>query len=440
MSIRICRSLRGEIFRSSLILSAIILIVFGFFFIKVLFQLEMSKAIGIIKQRNLAVNIFIDGYFTEIENTIRALAADIDVQNAPILENQKREKILKTYRSYAANNSNIRYIYSGYSNGLLLINDYIPPEGYDLVTRPWYRSAMESGEGIVVGTPYQDIKDGEWLISTGLALPDQKNGRRGVVAIDSSIEAIADLLQERKLDYKSSYSLVLNRAHQVTIHHNEKYLNRPLNDIIKTSASLTDNEGEFNYILDGIEKYAYYSRLDQTGWIVVTVVDKNEIIQPIVWRVLPYLFVIGSISVLIGLLQSVLLSRRFSAPLKALQERLKIIVSGGRYDVSDYRYPDNEIGFIAQKVGQLAEHELYLKARDLNETNQKLQQSIEELKTLRGIIPICSSCKKIRDDKGSWSQLETYIELHSDAKFSHGLCEACSDHMYGGQRWYKKKE
>jgi len=49
----------------------------------------------------------------------------------------------------------------------------------------------------------------------------------------------------------------------------------------------------------------------------------------------------------------------------------------------------------------------------------------EEIKTLKGIIPICSYCKSIRDDEGSWEQLETYINEHSDAQFSHGLCPKC---------------
>jgi hypothetical protein len=50
----------------------------------------------------------------------------------------------------------------------------------------------------------------------------------------------------------------------------------------------------------------------------------------------------------------------------------------------------------------------------------------EEIKTLKGIIPICSYCKNIRDDEGSWEQLESYIDEHSDAQFSHGICPKCN--------------
>lgn len=54
-----------------------------------------------------------------------------------------------------------------------------------------------------------------------------------------------------------------------------------------------------------------------------------------------------------------------------------------------------------------------------------LQQALHEIKTLKGIIPICSYCKKIRDEEGSWEQLESYITQHSAAHFSHGICPEC---------------
>jgi len=56
---------------------------------------------------------------------------------------------------------------------------------------------------------------------------------------------------------------------------------------------------------------------------------------------------------------------------------------------------------------------------------KKLQKALEEIKTLQGIIPICSYCKKIRDDKGAWDIIEAYICKHSEAQFSHGICPEC---------------
>jgi PAS domain S-box-containing protein len=65
--------------------------------------------------------------------------------------------------------------------------------------------------------------------------------------------------------------------------------------------------------------------------------------------------------------------------------------------------------------------------RDITEIKDKQKA---ELKMLSGILPICSNCKKIRDDIGYWHQLETYIRNHSEAEFSHGLCPKCAEKLY----------
>jgi hypothetical protein len=64
--------------------------------------------------------------------------------------------------------------------------------------------------------------------------------------------------------------------------------------------------------------------------------------------------------------------------------------------------------------------------RDLDRRNRELQRALDEIKALHGILPICMFCKRIRDDVGSWHQLEKFIADRSDAKFSHGLCDECS--------------
>ncbi|WP_300457285.1 hypothetical protein [Desulfobacula sp.] len=61
---------------------------------------------------------------------------------------------------------------------------------------------------------------------------------------------------------------------------------------------------------------------------------------------------------------------------------------------------------------------------------QELKKTLSEVKTLRGLLPICSHCKKIRDDNGYWNQIEAYIQKHSDAEFSHGICQDCVKRYY----------
>ncbi len=63
-----------------------------------------------------------------------------------------------------------------------------------------------------------------------------------------------------------------------------------------------------------------------------------------------------------------------------------------------------------------------------------------ELKILRGLLPMCSHCKKIRDDKGFWEDVDQYLEAHSHLTFTHGICPNCMDDLYKDYDWYKKRK
>lgn len=69
--------------------------------------------------------------------------------------------------------------------------------------------------------------------------------------------------------------------------------------------------------------------------------------------------------------------------------------------------------------------------RKLNRKIRQLEQAKERIRVLDGLLPICSACKKIRDDKGYWNQLEVYISDHTDTSFSHGICPDCAIELYG---------
>ncbi|MFC1856286.1 PAS domain S-box protein, partial [Thermodesulfobacteriota bacterium] len=67
---------------------------------------------------------------------------------------------------------------------------------------------------------------------------------------------------------------------------------------------------------------------------------------------------------------------------------------------------------------------------DQNELIRELKKAVASVKTMKRLLPICSSCKKIRDDKGYWSQIESYISRHTDTLFSHSICPCCAERLY----------
>ncbi len=76
------------------------------------------------------------------------------------------------------------------------------------------------------------------------------------------------------------------------------------------------------------------------------------------------------------------------------------------------------------------------RTRQLSNSNRDLENALASVKTLAGLLPICSNCKKIRNDKGYWEQIEKYICEHTNADFSHGICPECAEKLYPG---YKNK-
>lgn len=68
--------------------------------------------------------------------------------------------------------------------------------------------------------------------------------------------------------------------------------------------------------------------------------------------------------------------------------------------------------------------------RELKGRIAELEAAINQIKTLKGLIPMCASCKKIRDDSGYWEEVEEYVMKHSEAEFSHGICPECMNKLY----------
>jgi hypothetical protein len=96
------------------------------------------------------------------------------------------------------------------------------------------------------------------------------------------------------------------------------------------------------------------------------------------------------------------------------------------------------LSFIMLNAERL-EKELRAADQDSKAKVEQLKRAMSEVKTLSGLLPICASCKKIRDDNGSWHHIEEYIRDRSEADFSHGICPECTEKLYPDY-WKRKKE
>jgi DNA-binding NtrC family response regulator len=102
---------------------------------------------------------------------------------------------------------------------------------------------------------------------------------------------------------------------------------------------------------------------------------------------------------------------------------------------ADYVLKDRLSRLVPAVNQALSKAEVRVKLKQAEEEREKLihklQEALAKVKTLSGMLPICASCKKIRDDKGYWNQIESYIRDHSEAEFSHSICPDCKKKLYG---------
>jgi PleD family two-component response regulator len=114
----------------------------------------------------------------------------------------------------------------------------------------------------------------------------------------------------------------------------------------------------------------------------------------------------------------------FISALNELDDKIKAFSLGG----VDYITKP----FQAEEVLARVKTHLTLRSlqKSIEDKNAQLQKALDEIKTLQGIIPICANCKNVRDDKGFWNQVETYISKHSEAEFSHSICPPCAKELY----------
>ncbi|TAL38583.1 MAG: HAMP domain-containing protein [Spirochaetes bacterium] len=152
-------------------------------------------------------------------------------------------------------------------------------------------------------------------------------------------------------------------------------------------------------------------------------------------------------SILLALLFGLSFSRGLSRRVQALMRRCQEIASGrldghiehrtfDEFDelVDAFNMMSDELaatrGRVDNALEELRQAGDQLEIRVLERTGE-LERALEKVNVLSGLLPICASCKKIRDDQGYWQQVEHFMTIHTDARFTHGLCPDCAVKLYG---------
>ncbi|MBU1056631.1 MAG: HAMP domain-containing protein [Proteobacteria bacterium] len=230
------------------------------------------------------------------------------------------------------------------------------------------------------------------------------------------------------------------------------------NQIVEHKAGLSIlNSANENYMIA-------YSRIPFPEWSVGIAIPEHVLLDSVQTTrntlnksasTMSHQFLFISLSLLIVVIIGTLIffDRLLFQPIQTLIRFTKNF-SQGNTDERITTMHKGEIGSLSTAFNEMAENlqeitvsrddlEAEIEQRKLTENEkekviEELTTALDEIKVLKGIVPICSGCKKIRDDKGYWNLLESYIEKNSEASFSHGMCPECMERYYGKQDWYKK--
>ncbi|WP_075780167.1 cache domain-containing protein [Marinitoga sp. 1137] len=313
---------KNRLLSLALIISFIIITTISVISAVYYYNTNLNKSQDYIKSENSVISTFIDDYFTELIHIIETFANDKDFINGGFSK-ESEKKVLETLRNYRNANKNIEFIYTGYKNKKIIIDNWEVPEDYDPTIRPWYTEGLKDPNSVYIGTPYREYTSKQWLISTGKALI--KDGEVvGVLSADCSIKDFVNLINS-ELSYKTGQSFVINKDGMVILHKDLEYINKKLfNDL----SEFKGNNGIIKSTFNSKKYYIAYTRLPSTGWYVITMVEASEITSPVIKGVSLYSVVLLTLLIAFLYIQNIVYSNLKLK--KTLEEKNKVLEKTNR--------------------------------------------------------------------------------------------------------------
>lgn len=260
-------------------------------------------------------------------------------------------------------------------------------------------------------------------------------------------DLVRDLKQIYYKNVKQTYPFILDPDANQIMHPTILIENADNNenDLAIVNHIKNHKNGNFEYVWNGNHKWCIFREFKPWNWYVVFTVDDSVRYDVVYQYLYKYSGVLILVSGLIVLITLFILRKNLLDPLLLLKEKCKNVLDK---DVSsDFIVLSRKKDEIGELASSFIKMEFQLKesrqkeldiAKEREQSIMELKDALSQVKHLKGMLPICANCKKIRDDSGYWQQVEQYVEKNTNAIFSHGLCPECSDELYGKEGWYIK--
>lgn len=286
-----------------------------------------------------------------------------------------------------------------------------------------------------ISNPYPTPNSNAPAIVMAVAISDKNDKLLGFLV--GSINLTSDYFIEEIMGFKigkNGYLYLISDERTMILHPDKSRIMKqdaPVGSNLLLDEALLGFEGSGETINSrGVEQLASFKRLRTVNWILGCVFPRDEAYEPI-YHLRYYLVSASVFIVVLSIFLIWILTSRITFNLKNLTDQVLQIGESAPYSYKITMESTDEVGVLAgtfnNLLAKLADKENNLVSqRDLLKLQKiELENALEQVKVLSGIIPICAWCKKIRDDSGYWDQLEHYISEHSDADFTHGVCPEC---------------
>ncbi len=433
-------SIRQEVFYLGVTFSLVTLLVFGSILCVSIYLMQVNHLKQAIHDANYHMAMISKNQSQAISNTLQMLSNNSDVRSAGFSDDEALvSKVVLLYRDYYNADNNITYIYSGYENARIIIDNWILPEDFDPRERPWYKYATEIKDNkVVLGRAYQDASTRQWLISSSTPLYGMNGEFVGVLSIDRSVENMSSAINEKNL-YESQYSFIVDRSGKILVHPDPNMIQKTFSHFANEDFSLS---GEIDFNQEKEASWAFYSSLGDSEWFLITIVNKHELLVPL-YQTMAILAIISIlIALFLGAFQSKILNTRLARPLIVLGDRIKNISNGEKQDRLNYYHSNHEILEIAQNIEKLAS----MAVKDKEEKLKTILFSVADgviATDRKGIIEFVNPVAKAHinrlEDRILGRKIEEIFEIYSDmdnCKLALGLPKSLKDDIYYSKESY----
>ncbi|EHQ52449.1 hypothetical protein ECTPHS_07142 [Ectothiorhodospira sp. PHS-1] len=382
-------SLQKTLFGKLLLLTLAMVILLGSLVSVVLYHSGLDSAQAVIRNKNLAAAHHIRGYVQPLRSVVQYLAAEDFVREAMDTDYRDESRLLELFRVLQDANPTIHFIFAAYEDGRLVINDYVPPPGFDPRVRPWYEAGVRAGPALSGGIPYREIKSDEWLVSFSQVLLDEDGGLRGVVAIDALVDAVMEVIGARDPSFTTARNLVLDHEGRILFHAQDGLIGTRFAGWDSLAPMVGEGSGQRFLEVDQRTWMVQFIHEEPLNWTVVTMVEKREVLLPIMWRILQSVAVVLCIALLLSAFMARNLSAHIVGPLRLLEQRVRDVVDGKALGQTRKSVPlaelKNEIGTISQAIEAVTEHALYQKNQELQRNNALLER-LSQTDSMTGLM------------------------------------------------------